>query len=206
MRLTPLSALKKTVATLSGMSCQFCLVGGHAASLYRSQERFTRDVDFALVGIPKSQSRSVAESAIKALGMKPVVGIIPLGRNERKRPTACMITCEPAAKELAGLVDILLPEVPWVPAAVERAQSNMIDLGFAMVPVITPEDLILAKCLSASNAPDRFQDLDDIKQLFKDVKDLDTDYMRRRFAELSLAIPEAVLPFAPQSLRRERSD
>ena len=111
-----------------------------------------------------------------------------------------MITSEPAAQELTGLVDILLPEVPWVPEAVERAQSNVLNLGFADVPVITPEDLILAKCLSAANEPDRFQDLDDIKQLFKDVKDLDIDYLRRRLHELSLVIPEPVRAFGPGSL------
>jgi len=48
--------------------------------------------------------------------------------------------------------------------------------------------LRLEKCLSVANAPDRFQDLDDLKQLFKDVKDLDFDYMRRRLAALSLVI------------------
>ena len=200
MRLTPLSALKKTVAALTQLPCRFCLVGGHAASLYRSQERFTRDVDFAVVASPKVKSRAVAEKAIEALGLKPVVGVIPLGKKEPKRPAVCMITSEPAAQELTGLVDILLPEVPWVPEAVERAQSNVLNLGFADVPVITPEDLILAKCLSAANEPDRFQDLDDIKQLFKDVKDLDIDYLRRRLHELSLVIPEPVRAFGPGSL------
>lgn len=200
MRLTPLSALKRTVAALTQLPCRFCLVGGHAASLYRSQERFTRDVDFAVVASPKAKSRAVAESAIKALGLKPMVGVIPLVKDEPERSVVCMITSEPAAKELTGLVDILLPEVPWVPEAVERAQSNMLNLGFAEVPVITPEDLILAKCLSAANEPDRFQDLDDIKQLFKDVKDLDVDYLRRRLHELSLVIPAAVRSFGPSSL------
>lgn len=200
MRLTPLSALKQTVAALTQLPCRFCLVGGHAASLYRSQERFTRDVDFAVVASPKVKSRAVAEKAIEALGLKPVVEVIPLAKKEPKRPAVCMITSEPAAQELTGLVDILLPEVPWVPEAVERAQSNVLNLGFADVPVITPEDLILAKCLSAANEPDRFQDLDDIKQLFNDVKDLDIDYLRRRLHELSLVIPEAVRAFGPGSL------
>jgi hypothetical protein len=200
MRLTPLNALKRSVAALEKLPCRFCLIGGHAASLYRAQERFTDDVDFALVASPKNSSRAVAESVIKNLGIKPMVGVIPLGKNERARPTVCMITSEPAAKDLSGIVDILLPEVPWVPEAVERAQSNIIDLGFAGVPVITPEDLILAKCLSLANAPDRFQDLDDLKHLFKDVKDLDIDYIRRRLGELSLVIPEIVASHAPPSL------
>jgi hypothetical protein len=111
-----------------------------------------------------------------------------------------MVTSEPPASELTGMVDILLPEVPWVLEAVGRAQDNLIDLGFAKVPVITAEDLILAKCYAVRNSPDRFQDLDDLKQLFQDVRDLDTDYLRRRFVELKLTIPEQIRQFAPDAL------
>lgn len=201
MRLTPLQALKKTVAALSELPCRFCLVGGHAASLYRSQERFTKDVDFALVADAKGKSRAIASQAIEKLGMKPVAGFMVLGDTEKSQRALCMVTSEPPASELTGLVDILLPEVPWVLDAVGRAQDNLIDLGFAKVPVITAEDLILAKCYAVRNSPDRFQDLDDLKQLFKDVQDLDTDYLRRRLVELKQTIPEHVKQFAPDVLR-----
>jgi hypothetical protein len=201
MRLTPLQALKRAVAALSELPCRFCLVGGHAASLYRSQERFTKDVDFALVADAKGKSRAIASQAIETLGMKPVAGFMVLGDSEKSQRALCMVTSEPPASELTGLVDILLPEVPWVVDAVGRAQDNLIDLGFAKVPVITAEDLILAKCYAVRNSPDRFQDLDDLKQLFKDVRDLDTDYLRRRLVELKLAIPEQIRQFAPDVLR-----
>ncbi len=200
MRLTPLQALKRTVAALSELPCRFCLVGGHAASLYRSQERFTKDVDFALVADAKGKSRVIASQAIEKLGMKPVAGFMVLGDTERRERAQCMVTSEPPASELTGLVDILLPEVPWVLDAVGRAQDNLIDLGFAKVPVITPEDLILAKCYAVRNSPDRFQDLDDLKQLFKDVRDLDTDYLRRRLVELKLTIPDQIKQFVPDVL------
>lgn len=201
MQLTPLQALKKTVAALQESQCSFCLVGGHAASLYRSRERFTGDVDFALVGKVASRSRAIAEASVKALGLKPVIGVIPLGKGEKARKAACMVTSQPEEGEVAGLVDILLPELPWVPAAVARAQHNIIDLGFAHVPVITPEDLIVAKCFAVRNAPDRFQDLDDLKELLTHVKDLDIDYTRRTLQIHGLAIPEPVQKFAPASLR-----
>jgi hypothetical protein len=201
MRLTPLQALKKTVAALSELPCRFCLVGGHAASLYRSQERFTKDVDFALVADAKGKSRAIASQAIEKLGMKPVAGFMVLGDTEKSQRALCMVTSEPPASELTGLVDILLPEVPWVLDAVGRAQDNLIDLGFAKVPVITAEDLILAKSYAVRNSPDRFQDLDDLKQLFTDVRDLDTDYLRRRLVELKLTIPEHIKQFAPDVLR-----
>jgi hypothetical protein len=112
-----------------------------------------------------------------------------------------MVTSQPEEGEVAGLVDILLPGLPWVPAAVARAQHNIIDLGFADVPVITPEDLIVAKCFAVRNAPDRFQDLDDLKELLTHVKDLDIDYTRRALQLHGLAIPEPVRKFAPASLR-----
>ncbi len=107
----------------------------------------------------------------------------------------------PQSGELPGLIDILLPEIPWVSEAVERAHNNLPDLGFAKVPVITPEDLIIAESYAAQNSPDRFQDLDDLKHLFLRVSDLDTDYIRRKLQLLGLPIPLPVLSFAPESLR-----
>jgi len=133
--------------------------------------------------------------------MKPVAGFMVLGDTEKSQRAVCMVTSEPLPSELTGLVDILLPELPWVLDAVGRAQDNLIDLGFAKVPVITAEDLILAKCYAVRNFPDRFQDLDDLKQLFKDVQDLDTDYLRRRLVELKLTIPEHIKQFASDVLR-----
>lgn len=201
MRLSPLQALKKMVAVLSEQPCHFCLIGGHAASLYRSQERFTRDVDFAIVGIPRTSSRVIAENSIKQVGLRPMIGFIPAGPRESKRKGICLITSEPSESELTGLIDILLPELPWIPQAVDRAQSNLLDLGFAKVPVITPEDLIIAKCYALANAPDRFQDLDDLKCLFRDVTDLDSDYLKSRFAVLGLSIPGVLVSGVPEPLR-----
>lgn len=112
-----------------------------------------------------------------------------------------MVTSRPRQDEITGIVDVLLPEIPWVKGAVERAQANKLDLGFRHVPVITPEDLIIAKCYALRNSPDRFQDLDDIKELFKDVPDLDVDYLRRKLLEFSLQIPEQLNKFIPPSLK-----
>jgi hypothetical protein len=202
MKLTPLAALKKAVAILKDSPCNFCLIGGHAASLYRSQERFTRDVDFALVATDQKHSRAVAQSVIQALGEKPVLGFIPLNEEISGHGAVNMVTSQPLGDEVNGIIDILLPEIPWVSEAVERAQSNFIDLGFSMVPTITPEDLVIAKCYALKHSPDRFQDLDDLKQLFMDVKDLDTDYIRRRFERLQTRIPVALAKHVPESLQR----
>ena len=65
-------------------------------------------------------------------------------------------------------------------------------MGFAKVPVITPEDLIIAKCYALRNSPDRFQDLDDLKSIFQSRIELDRIYLRRQLSEMNLSIPDAV--------------
>jgi len=162
--MTPLKILKDAVLVFEKLGCTYCLIGGHAASLYRTQPRLTRDVDFALMAEPASKSRHLAETVITEMGLSPMLGFIPAGPKEPRRKAICMVTSSPSLGESKGLIDILLPDLPWLAQAVKRAQSNKIDLSFKFVPVITPEDLILAKCYALRNAPDRFQDLDDLKE------------------------------------------
>lgn len=198
--MTPLKILKQAVKVFEELRCKYCLVGGHAASLYRSQARLTRDVDFAIMATPPSASRKLAEQVIVSMGLEPIPGFIPHGSKEKNRKTVCMVMSTPAKHETKGLIDILLPELPWLAQAVERAQYNRIDLGFAAVPVITPEDLILAKCYAVNNSPDRFQDLDDLKEIFENVSDLDIDYLDQNLTALTLSIPEPVRKFASPRL------
>jgi hypothetical protein len=108
-----------------------------------------------------------------------------------------MITSAPMTGDMKGLIDILLPDLPWVRKAVERAQHNRLNLGFAAVPVITPEDLIIAKCYSLRNSPDRFQDLDDLKEILMSVEDLDRDYLEISLQALGLVVPDQVAGFVP---------
>lgn len=184
-----LDIINRISSVLQKEDCSFCLIGGHAASLYRSKERFTRDVDFALLARPRSHSEAVAIRAIEALGMKPVAGFIPRKEGERKRRSIALVTSQPRKGELTGEIDILLPELPWIVPAIERAQHNLIDLGFAKIPVITPEDLVIAKCYALANSPDRFQDLDDLKELFENVRELDRDYIQQGLKRCGVSIP-----------------
>lgn len=190
--MTPLRALKSAVAILEKLECKYCLVGGHAASLYRVQERLTADVDFALVANSIKKSKKIAEDCIQKLGLEVMEGIIPAGQDEEPRSSICFITATPTTNSLKGVIDILLPVLPWVKVAVERAQNNRLDLGFSHVPVITPEDLIISKCYSYRNSADRFQDLDDIKGVMQGVNKLDLDYLMSRLHELNLKIPDLV--------------
>ena len=195
--MTPLKLLKLANKKFKELDCKYCLVGGHAASLYRSQERLTRDVDFAISVDPPTEAKEIAKTLISSLKLEPVVAWIPCTAFEGKRKAICMITSAPAPGSAHGLVDILLPELPWVKNAVRRAQFNVLDLGFASIPVITPEDLIVAKCYALRNAPDRFQDLDDIKEIFKYLKDLDLDYLRAELSRLELVVPLQIKEYTP---------
>ena len=200
--MTPLKALKAAVAEFEKRKLRYCLIGGHAASLYRSNERVTRDVDFAIYTDSPQSSRKEAEGVIRSIGLKPTLGFIP-GMSEQKRTgKICMITSTPKKDEFSGIIDILLPELPWIFDAVRRAQFNRIDLGFAKVPVITPEDLIVAKCYALSSSPDRFQDLDDIKELFANIPKLDLDYIKTKLETLSLKIPKVLKSSTPTLLKR----
>ena len=49
--------------------------------------------------------------------------------------------------------------------AVYLAQGNLIDYGFATLPTITPESLIFAKLIALNSNPERYKDLDDIKEI-----------------------------------------
>jgi hypothetical protein len=111
-----------------------------------------------------------------------------------------MVTSVATASETKGAIDILLPELPWLTPAVERAHYNRLDLGFAHVPVITPEDLIIAKCYALNNSPERFQDLDDIKEIFLYKHELDLDYLGVRLEALNLQIPKVLKKFAPKGI------
>jgi len=198
--MTPLQALKQVVFILEKEDCKYCLIGGHAASLYRAKERLTKDVDFALMANPISESRKLAQKTIKSLGLKPLLGFIPPREKERKRKSICLVTSAPLPNEIKGIIDILLPELPWIKNSIKRAQHNRIDLGFAAVPTITPEDLIIAKCYAVNNSPDRFQDLDDLKELFESVAELDVDYLRDKLDEFDISIPKPIEKFAPSKL------
>ncbi len=199
----PLELIKRLVSALNKQSCQYCLVGGHAASLYRAQERFTRDVDFAIMANPISASRQIAEEVILKIGLEPIIGFLEeSGVKAKGRKHVCLVTSKPIANEISGVVDLFLPPLPWISFSVERAQHNIIKLDSTKIPVITPEDLIVAKCYALKNCPERFQDLDDIKQIFEGVKELDLDYLKERLHSLELNIPKPLRKLSPLKVKK----
>ena len=198
--MTPLAALKAAVAEFKKRNLKFCLAGGHAASLYRANERLTRDVDFVLTTDPLRNANPAASQVIRAIGLKPILGFIPKRQNKKGGKIA-LVSSTPEKGCVTGIIDILLPEQPWIEDALIRAQFNVIDLGFDIVPVITPEDLIIAKCYALNDSPDRFQDMDDIKEIFSSVAQLDLDYISMKLDELKLRFPDILASSVPKRLR-----
>lgn len=198
--MTPLEALRKVVRELESNGILYCLIGGHAASLYRRHERTTKDVDIAILGADRKNEKELAIELIRSIGLEPLLGFIP--RRGDTESTLSFITSHPEQGQEHGPLDILFSTLPWVPEAVERAQHNKIDVMFATLPVITPEDLILAKCFALHDNSDRFQDLDDLKELFQNDLDLDLEYLILKFEELKIPIPQLVRKFVPEQLGR----
>lgn len=97
-------------------------------------------------------------------------------------------------------VDFILPEMPWAESALQRAQKNKIDFGFGKLPCLTVEDIIIAKLYSLSIRSDRFSDLDDLQQIFKQNSEINLTYLSDRMTIHRLSIPKALKEVAPKEL------
>ncbi len=169
----------------------WAICGGIAASLYRTEPRFTGDVDIALIDQQQASARSIAEGVLQTLGCTPSVGFIPQ-EDGRLSERPALVIGRNEAEDRYTSIDFLLPFNRWVPSAVSRAQHNLLDYGFATLPTISPEDMLIAKSLAVTNSPDRPYDLDDIKSIVENMESLDIAYLRRQFHELQVQIPQAL--------------
>ena len=183
--------LKRIAKILESTSNDWAICGGIAACLYRDKPRFTGDIDIILSDSPETPARKAAEKIVSELGYKPALGFISGTRRKASDGPALVVGRENDAGNYVG-IDFLLPVMPWIAASVERAQSNMIDYGFAKLPTITPEDLIIAKLFAIEDSPDRPYDLDDIKSILLQTKELDREYILRKIEEFNLPVPESV--------------
>src|SRR5262249_49160033 len=86
-------------------------------------------------------------------------------------------------------IDFLLPVLPWVEAAIHNAQSNRLDYGFALMPTVTPEDLIIAKLFAIQGDPNRPYDQDDVKSILRNQKNLNIEYIRASAEKYKLRFP-----------------
>lgn len=201
---------RQAVETLMARGVLFAVAGGFAADLYRSEHRLTQDVDLC-IAVPEDPE-GMASGVLMSLGLKPGIAREadlaggPLFAIRRKNTRPCMVIGRPEGMARGPGVDILLPAMPWVPRAVTRAQHNLVDFGFGPVPVITREDVIVAKLAAMKGTPSRFKDLDDLVSIFGTNPDLDIKYLAGRMHELEVVVPKAISDDAPEILVRVSKD
>jgi len=94
-------------------------------------------------------------------------------------------------------VDILLPAIPWVEDAVSRAQLNAVDFGFGAVPVLTLEDVVIAKLYALRAKPLRVKDLDDLQSIFGADHEMDRAYVAGQMRRFGITVPREAEPFLP---------
>ena len=182
------NSLKKVVAELEKESINWAIAGGVAACIYRAEPRFTGDIDIVLSDIPEANSKKIAHAVLERLGYKPIVGFI-VRKNKSKLDQPSLIAAREDRQESFVGIDLILPVLPWVEPAIERAQLNKIDFGFGVFPTITPEDLIIAKLFAISDDPSRPYDRDDIISICRNNSKLDAAYIKSQIVIYRLDVP-----------------
>lgn len=190
------------VRELKKRNVMFAVAGGLAADLYRREPRLTMDVD--LVILSEMGGAETAVAVVESLGLR--AGIKrkadlaggPLFAIRRHSTEPCMVAGRPGADASGHGVDILLPAIPWVTDAVQRAQANVVDFGFGPVPALTIEDIILAKLYALGSAQLRAKDLDDLQSIFDSGQQVDLPYLAGQMRRFAIVIPRAARPFLPK--------
>lgn len=168
----------------------WALCGGVAAAIYRDIPRFTADIDFVIADHPDKPAKDIAEQVTRTLSLKPIAGFITDEGGRLISGQALVMGRRDTTSRYVG-IDFLLPVLPWIPGAVLRAQSNLLDFGFAKLPTITVEDLLVAKLYAFQGTPSRVTDLDDIRSILQAQTGIDMSYIRSQMTLLSLhSIPE----------------
>ena len=204
--MTPLELLRKTVTLLQGSECDFALAGGLAADLYRSEPRVTKDVDILILGQTLADTQKLAAQTIEKMGLHPgFARSSDLSRapsfNKKQSPIVMVIGRSKDDPYESGL-DFLLPRMPWVSNAIERAQWHKIQVGSVKIPVITIEDLIIAKTFALMDNPSRNKDIDDLQSIFQSKNELDELYLVAAFEKHELTLLRELEALCPKTLRR----
>lgn len=201
---------RKAVAALQEAGVPFAVAGGFAADVYRSEHRVTADVDVSIV--VETDPVTVATGLIESLGLHAAVARKadleggPLFAIRRRTTAPYMVVGRQKGNPKGPGVDVLLPAMPWVSEAVRRAQFNCRDFGFGPVPVLTVEDVVLAKLSALKYSPQRFKDLDDLASIFAARPDLDMKYLAGQMKHLDLAIPRSLLSAVPAGIAKVSRD
>lgn len=195
----------KVVGILKREKVHYALAGGFVASLYRQEERLTKDLDFLIFAEPHTQQK--ATQIIRSLGLSPHVirkadleGGPLFAIKKQSTPPYIIAGRVEGDSSVIGL-DFILPEMPWFESALIRAEQNNIDFGFGKVACLTVEDVILAKFFSLKNDQTRFNDLDDLKSIFLAQHPLDLAYLSGQMRILGLLVPPPIKEMVPKALQ-----
>ena len=195
---------EKLMQALKDKDATYALAGGYAASIYRKIERFTKDIDFLIWtnGNVVNDSHEILETlGLKAIDIREAeLRGGPLHRIKNKSTPIWMVAGRSASNKDVP-VDFLLHLFPWMKEALERAQLNQLDIGFGWkIPVLTPEDIVLAKFMALNDKVDRVDDISDIKSIFEN-NDLDLPYLIGRMKSLQIKCPPSVINFVPKIVK-----
>lgn len=195
------NVFKAAVQELHKAKVPFAVAGGLAADLYRDQPRLTMDIDISIY--MKTHALQNARKILKTIGLD--AGIVreadlaggPLFAIKKGNTKACMVVGRQESNPDATGVDFILPTLPWVKNAIQRARDNHVDFGFGPVPALTLEDVILSKLWALNTARLRAKDLDDLQSIFDANHDIDIPYLSGQMHRFEIKIPKQAKPFLP---------
>lgn len=167
------SELTKILGALKCMDVPFVLAGGHAVAAW-GMVRSTRDIDF-LVDLRGKSAEKLA-AGLRQAGFKAV-----LRKGDEQDPVKGVIRVESALAADAEPVDLVLG-IRHMPQGIFERSSQLQFLG-QRIPVISPEDLIVLKCLAGG--PIDLKDARSILEIMKgklDMKYLEGELKKRKMS------------------------
>jgi hypothetical protein len=185
-------SLKRIVKELEGEANDWAIAGGVAACIYRSEPRYTGDIDIILSEVDGADATTVAQNLLSRLGYKPILEFITGEKNQKIGRPSLIAAREDQQGTFIG-IDLILPVLPWVEPAIARAKLNRIDFGFGKLPTITPEDLVIAKLFAIHDSPSRPYDRDDILSVCKNTPNLDRGYIAGQIAQHGIQVATDLL-------------
>lgn len=151
----------------------FALAGGYAVAAW-GVVRATRDIDF-LASVPLSRIKVLLRDLEKA-GFKTDYRV-----GDQGDPVKGVIGLEPTKAADAEPVEIILG-INKMPAGIFTRARQIPFFGLE-VPVTSPEDLIILKCMAAGPV-----DLEDARTIFRIMnKKLDLEYLKSEFKRCRLS-------------------
>jgi Uncharacterized protein conserved in bacteria len=159
------AALRRIAADLDARQARWALVGGFAVSV-RTEPRFTRDVDVAVVAEGDPAAERLVESLVGAgYRLDAIVEQDSVGR----LATARMIS--PGAGRMDVVVDVLFATAGIEAEIVDAAEVLEVLPGIDM-PIATAGHLVALKLLARDDET-RPQDASDLRALFAVLGDAD---------------------------------